>query len=104
MARGSWLLFRGGRLEAFDAWEFGEACAPEHRLLPAAEAHRRLERELSRDVARRYPASRLGPQDAFRKGLLLVEHGRVDDADAMLALGERGLGGATARQPGAWSS
>jgi hypothetical protein len=93
--RASWLLFRGGRLEAFDHWEFGDACAPEHRLLPAAETYRRLERELSRDVARRYPASRLGPEDSFRKGLVLVEHGRVDDADATLALGNRELGEAT---------
>jgi len=95
VARASWLLFQGGRLEAFDYWEFGEACAPEHRLLPATEAHRRLERELSRDVVRRHPASRLGPADSFRKGLVLVEHDRADDADAMLAVGNRELGEAT---------
>lgn len=91
VSRGSWLLFQGGRLAAFDHWEFGDECVPEHRFLPTPAAQRALEVDLSREVARRFPENALDPEQTFRKGLVYAEHQRREDAAAMLALGDRAL-------------
>ena len=91
VTRGSWLLFRGGRLAAFDHWEFADDCEPEHRFLPAASTELELEADLARFVARRFPENALGPRETFQKGLVYLEHDRVDEATAMLALGDRAL-------------
>lgn len=93
-ARASWLLFRGRRLVAFDHWEFGDDCAPEHHFLPAGKAELGLERDLGRFVARRFPENVLGPGATFRKGLVYLEHDREEDARAMLTLGDRALSAA----------
>jgi hypothetical protein len=87
--RASWLLFRGGRLEAFDHWSFGPACAGRHHFRPARGADVALERDLVRYVAQRFPDAAPRALDQLAMGHAYLEAGRVEDAEAMLAAARR---------------
>lgn len=55
VARSSWYLLRGGRLEAFDHASFGADCRPAWHLVPAAEADLGVAQALTRYLAQRHP-------------------------------------------------
>lgn len=89
--RASWLLFRDGRLEAFDHWSFGPACAGEHHFRPARGEDVALERDLVRYVAQRFPDAAPSALDQLAMGHAYLEAGRLEDARAMLAAARRRL-------------
>jgi hypothetical protein len=95
--RTGYYLLPGNRLGPHDHYEFRDRCALRNRFVAARGERVPMEREAMRRVAARSGATRLGLVQAYQRGLAFVEAGRLDDASAMLVVGERGYRAATSR-------
>lgn len=96
--RTSYYLLPGNRLGPRDHYAFGDRCAPRNEFVAARGADAVAdEREVMRRVAARSGATRLGLAQAYRRGLAYVEAGRLEEAGAMLVVGERGYREASTR-------
>jgi len=95
--RTGYYLLPGNRLGARDHYAFRDRCALRNEFVAARGALVPIEREAMRRVAARSGATRLELSQAYRRGLAYVEAGRLDDASAMLVVGERGYRAATSQ-------
>lgn len=84
----SWFLLPEGRLSAYDAHHFtDDLCTVSNDFSPAA-SHVDLERRLIAYRDAHFPTSMIHLGEVYRKGLLYAERDRLDDARAMLDLGD----------------
>jgi len=94
----SWYAFQDGRLVAFDHSAFDPGCRSERRIQPAPAQALDTERTLVRFSAQRHPGSALDAADLLRLGLALVEAGRLEEAELILAAGDRAVAEAADRR------
>jgi hypothetical protein len=85
--RGGFDLLPGNRLAAWDHHRFGERCRADNEFRAARGPQIASEREASARLTAMGVTYSL--VQAYRRGLAYVEAGRIDDARAMLVLGER---------------
>jgi hypothetical protein len=85
--RGGFYLLPGNRLAAWDHHEFHERCRADNEFRAARGAQIASEREASARLTAMGVTYSL--VQAYQRGLAYVEAGRLDDARAMLVLGER---------------
>jgi len=95
---GYYLLVRN-RLVAYDHYAFRDRCAATNQFVASRDALVSVEREVTRYLAARGDGARLDLAQAFRRGLAYLEAGRLEEAHAMLIVGERGYRMATASLP-----
>lgn len=88
---GSWFLFRGGSLVAFQHQGFTPRCDTIDHFVPAPTALLREEREVSRYAGQRYPQPRPGVGEHFARGFAYLEVERVEEAQRMHRAGSHGL-------------
>lgn len=76
------------RLEAWDHYDFGKACAVSNSFRAARAPAVALERAAAERVAADYGRPKLDLPQVYRRGLAYLEAGRVRDAEAALTAGE----------------
>jgi hypothetical protein len=94
--RMAYYLLPNNRLDARDHYVFRDRCAATNEFIAARGALIGVEREAVRRTAIRGGATKLGLTQAYRRGLAYVEAGRLEEASAMLVVGERSYRAATA--------
>jgi hypothetical protein len=87
----SWYLLPGGRLVAWDHHNFGDACTMADEFEPARGDQIADEKHLIEYVQKSFPPSVVHVDELYYKGLAYARVGRLDDAQAMLAAGDRGF-------------
>lgn len=87
----AYYLLPDNRLQAYDHYQFIEACTVYNDFRPATGDVIPLERSTVSWIEGRYPKSMLHVTEIFRKGMAYLNAGRVDDAKRMLALGLQGF-------------
>ena len=84
----AWYLLPEGRLAAYDHYRFEDECGAANEFRAARGERAAVEREAMERVAGAGPRFTL--EQAYARGLAYVEAGRLDEARAMLLIGERG--------------
>jgi hypothetical protein len=84
-----WYLLPRNRLAAWDHYAFAPGCGVTNAFQPARGPLVPAERELLERAHIPLPATASGAAEYYEKGLAFLRAGRRDDADAMLAAGDR---------------
>jgi len=90
---GSWFLFRGDSLVAFEHPGFQPDCEIIDHFVPAPLDQVREEREVRRYAGQRYPRVHPGPGERFQRGFAYLAVDRVEDAERMHRAGSSTLDG-----------
>jgi hypothetical protein len=85
--RTSWYMLPKNKLVFWDHIEFNRLCVKSSDYFPARASFVATERRVAAFAAK-YPNSSTSANTTYRKGLLLAEVGRTEDAEAMLAQGD----------------
>lgn len=89
--RVAWYLLPHDGLDAWDHYGFRGGCTLAHEFRAARGGDAATESELTAQIAKTYGKTSLELDQVYRRGLAYVEAGRMLEARAMLALGERGF-------------
>lgn len=84
-------LVRAGEVEAYDHTEFRRNCELNTKFLAARGDDVPLEIALTAHVRSEYGRRSLGMRDMYVRGLGYFQAGRLEEAEAVLRLGERGF-------------
>jgi hypothetical protein len=84
----SWYLLPKNKLVFWDHTEFNTLCVVMNEFVPATLSYVATERRVAA-IAAGYPKRSSYANQTYRKGIRLAQAGRVEDAEAMLAQGDR---------------
>jgi hypothetical protein len=87
----SWYLLPHGKLAYYDHYDFGERCVYGNDYLPSVPPFVADEKRLIEAMEAFPKSSFTWSNQTYRKGLLLLQVGRIDDAEAMLHTGDAEL-------------
>lgn len=84
-----WMLLPGGELASWDLHEYVEGCAVHNAFRPGDPSLALLEAQVAAYRDAHFPRSMQHAHEYCQKGLAYVAVGRIADAEAMLAAGDR---------------
>lgn len=85
----SWMLLENGRLSAWDVHVFSHRCVVGNLFVPASTQRGALEAQVTGFRDQNFPRSMGHPSEYYRKGVQYSLAGRIESAEAMLALGDK---------------
>jgi hypothetical protein len=86
-----WMLLPAGKLASWDLPEYADRCVVFNAFQPGDASLAGLEKQVAAYRDANFPRSMQHVGEYYQKGLAYVAVGRIEDAEAMLAAGDRGF-------------